>query len=578
MYVRALVLTSLLLTTMAEQAHAQLGESDRAALIQALDKLSAGWDGNAAAQANGYLSRVDVTAEEWEAFFRDYLESRPVTLDLANYLAYPTFHWYGVSVSTKLQLATSVALQSKLDEVLTENGGYLGTTLSVDSLRQTVVGIHQHMNRLFNLAVSDEAWTAAYDYYQNHLEEHDPILRKTYTIDVVQHPHLGAVRAQILMNLRDVLWARPELKAEVATLIGLDEPALASYREIWDERDVLVIDNNTADGPQLRVIYDMLGLIPAELHDLGTIRMRDFLGSGAQGFAFRQRHGVNIFTNRVGSQQENGFPHDIEPLPADQYTIVVAHEINHVVDAYYIGGNTTRKNRRDQLIREAGDFQYHYLRSHVGDGFFTRAPQEFFASISNQYFVSSRHTLELGVSRFRRGFRHPINQVLFFADIYSLGTDSTYFYSIDRDGYIERETIRLRRDDQGRIIELTFPEGGGYSFELREDGGVKAIEATPTAIDGLGQELPQRLILEQNYPNPFSVATTIQYELPTAAEVHLDVMDLLGRRVETIVAGEWQGAGRHSVEFDATDLPSGNYFYRLNAGDASVVRPMKFIK
>src|SRR5690606_41957022 len=107
---RELLHTSRRHRRVAKQAHAQLGESDRAALIQPHDKLSAGWDGNAAAQANGYLSRVDVTAEEWEAFFRDYLESRPVTLDLANYLAYPTFHWYGVSVSTKLQLATSVAL------------------------------------------------------------------------------------------------------------------------------------------------------------------------------------------------------------------------------------------------------------------------------------------------------------------------------------------------------------------------------------------------------------------------------------------------------------------------------------
>ncbi len=78
--------------------------------------------------------------------------------------------------------------------------------------------------------------------------------------------------------------------------------------------------------------------------------------------------------------------------------------------------------------------------------------------------------------------------------------------------------------------------------------------------------VPEQLTLKPNAPNPVHQQTTIRYALPAAAEVQLAVFDVLGRRVATLV-NDQKSAGRHTVTFDAADLPSGVYLYRLQAGD-----------
>ena len=71
--------------------------------------------------------------------------------------------------------------------------------------------------------------------------------------------------------------------------------------------------------------------------------------------------------------------------------------------------------------------------------------------------------------------------------------------------------------------------------------------------------------LEDNYPNPFNPSTVIRYKLPATALVRLKVYDVLGRAVATLV-NKRQSPGTYSVVFNAADLPSGVYFYRLEAG------------
>ena len=66
----------------------------------------------------------------------------------------------------------------------------------------------------------------------------------------------------------------------------------------------------------------------------------------------------------------------------------------------------------------------------------------------------------------------------------------------------------------------------------------------------------------QNYPNPFNPTTTIDFDIASDCQVRIDVCDVLGRTVATLVNGS-ERAGRHSVIFDASGLPSGVYFYRM---------------
>ena len=90
---------------------------------------------------------------------------------------------------------------------------------------------------------------------------------------------------------------------------------------------------------------------------------------------------------------------------------------------------------------------------------------------------------------------------------------------------------------------------------------VYAAIAVSTGID-FTPGVPLAFSLDQNYPNPFNPSTVIQYVIPRSAFVTLEVFDLLGRSVRTLVNGE-QGFGPHSVRFDASGLASGVYFYRL---------------
>ncbi|MAL16844.1 MAG: hypothetical protein CL667_03950 [Balneola sp.] len=90
--------------------------------------------------------------------------------------------------------------------------------------------------------------------------------------------------------------------------------------------------------------------------------------------------------------------------------------------------------------------------------------------------------------------------------------------------------------------------------------------------------LPQQAELQQNYPNPFNPTTVIRYGVPQSSEVRLEVFDMLGRKVATLVNNEKQRAGWHQVNFDASRLASGMYLYRIVAGQHVQTRKMLLIK
>ncbi|MBR9974280.1 MAG: S8 family serine peptidase [Bacteroidetes bacterium] len=89
--------------------------------------------------------------------------------------------------------------------------------------------------------------------------------------------------------------------------------------------------------------------------------------------------------------------------------------------------------------------------------------------------------------------------------------------------------------------------------------------------------MPVSVTLDQNYPNPFNPTTTIRYALPEAGPVRLAVVDLLGREVARLTDG-WRDAGRHELQFDAKDLPSGTYLLVLEADGAQLRRGMMLMK
>jgi hypothetical protein len=100
------------------------------------------------------------------------------------------------------------------------------------------------------------------------------------------------------------------------------------------------------------------------------------------------------------------------------------------------------------------------------------------------------------------------------------------------------------------------------------------ISTQPKDFDS---QMPEEVALSQNYPNPFNPTTQISYELPQQSDVQLVVFDMIGREVATLV-NETVQAGIHNVNFDAANLSSGVYIYRLQAGSTVLSRKLTVIK
>ena len=117
------------------------------------------------------------------------------------------------------------------------------------------------------------------------------------------------------------------------------------------------------------------------------------------------------------------------------------------------------------------------------------------------------------------------------------------------------------------IIPPETPEEAGTE-ENAENKEVQPVEVP---------KISKGYRLSKNYPDPFNPTTTIQYEFPSSYNVRLEVLNIRGQLIRTLV-DEWKAPGRYSVDFDGRGLSSGVYFYRLIAGDFTRMRKMVLMK
>ena len=114
------------------------------------------------------------------------------------------------------------------------------------------------------------------------------------------------------------------------------------------------------------------------------------------------------------------------------------------------------------------------------------------------------------------------------------------------------------------------PDGDSLSYELTTCLGANGEEIE-------NYSLPENFLLFQNYPNPFNPFTTIKYQIPEYSYVTLKVYDVLGKEISTLV-NEEVVVGSYEVEFDGSELTSGIYFYKLQAGNFVETRKMVLLK
>jgi hypothetical protein len=105
-----------------------------------------------------------------------------------------------------------------------------------------------------------------------------------------------------------------------------------------------------------------------------------------------------------------------------------------------------------------------------------------------------------------------------------------------------------------------------YSRNLGTGAGIELAKLNTTVdVAPPGGGLPQEFILNQNYPNPFNPTTNFEFRIANRELVTLQVFDVLGREISTLV-NEVRPAGVYTVRWDASSLPSGVYYYRIQAG------------
>ena len=137
---------------------------------------------------------------------------------------------------------------------------------------------------------------------------------------------------------------------------------------------------------------------------------------------------------------------------------------------------------------------------------------------------------------------------------------------------------------EGKLVNLGVPFETIYYSDKRDSLMSKIMDffegkITKIAFNDLS---PQKFRLQQNYPNPFNPVTTIQYELPKATQVTLEIYNMLGQRVRTLIQAK-QAQGIHRVKWDGTNdsgqaMPSGVYIYRLKSKDFTTSRRMLLVR
>ena len=120
---------------------------------------------------------------------------------------------------------------------------------------------------------------------------------------------------------------------------------------------------------------------------------------------------------------------------------------------------------------------------------------------------------------------------------------------------------------------------GNYLYAGTYDYGVcfRPISDLFVGVKDISKQYPAGFVLKQNYPNPFNPSTKISFEIPYSGNVTIKIFDLLGREIKVLL-DEYKQRGTYTIDFDASEISSGVYFYRLKSNNFSSTKKMILLR
>lgn len=165
-----------------------------------------------------------------------------------------------------------------------------------------------------------------------------------------------------------------------------------------------------------------------------------------------------------------------------------------------------------------------------------------------------------------------------FGTTENLVDDGTLGDVVAHDGIYTREGIFADLFEPPAVLTVRIHADAGKYITSVDLSPFSILDSLSTSIDNdLKQNFPDNYELYANYPNPFNPTTTITYSLPNSSLVILKIYDLLGREIETLI-NEEKDSGTYKVIWNAQDIPSGTYFYKITAGEYSKTNKMILLK
>ena len=348
-----------------------------------------------------------------------------------------------------------------------------------------------------------------------------------------EQPNLDCLAGYIWMIMLESRDDTAENRAELAQLTKHTGP----YESLLKNQGIILIDNNSGDQRLAVFVQKYMESLNPDFYSLEAITVKGLLTNPMPKIRTMKKSKVNIFKN--GFYGTNQFPNNCEVCKepgrkpkASVFMVVVAHEVGHNSldqrrakafrqelkdrkhelirrtagpeikwkSLYKIDSSKTEENFREKgwwdgeeefgtalkrYFKTGPGVQYdmNHLRQMISIDFFIWAPQEAFATLSNQYFDDSKLMLDYAWEKALKGYILNVDWFLLCAEYYSLGTNTVPFWSIDGEGNILTYNVTVGRSTGGYINKIMIPteakQPGKQVYEIQinesDDGFVKAI-------------------------------------------------------------------------------------------------------